>query len=357
MALYNNFILSGLFIICALLIWVFGVKLAKAVDVVVNHYGWGEAIGGMLFLAIIADLPEIAITASAAYKHEYVIAVSNLLGGIAIQTVVLVLIDIFGVGRKAPLTNKGHSTILKIEGITVILILVILLLGYLNTNSIKLPVKYSFEMICLAIWFISIWWTKKLYDRHKIKKQAKTNIQDFQPSTIISTIAKPINIHKSNKVASAIVIIIIGSLVMLFAGIGLEMSGEILSKRWGLSGVVFGGTILALCTALPEISTGIASAKIRDYQMAVSDIFGGNAFLPVLFLMAALIGGESILPNLKISNIYLTSVGILLTTIYMIGMLLHSKKNTQTTSLVSLRVRVSIFDLVLRYARLGHRLI
>ena len=107
---------------------------------------------------------------------------------------------------------------------------------------------------------------------------------------------------------------------------GLEVSGEILSKRWGMDGVVFGATILALCTALPEISTGIASAKIRDYQMAVSDIFGGNAFLPVLFLMAALIGGESILPGLKVSDIYLTSVGILLTTIYMIGMLFHSKK-------------------------------
>ena len=66
MALYNNFILGGLFILCASLIWIFGVKLAKAVDVVVNHYGWGEAIGGMLFLAIIADLPEIAITAFAA---------------------------------------------------------------------------------------------------------------------------------------------------------------------------------------------------------------------------------------------------------------------------------------------------
>ena len=326
MALYNNFILSGLFVICALLIWVFGVKLAKAVDVVVNHYNWGEAIGGMLFLAIIADLPEIAITGYAAYKHEYVIAVSNLLGGIAIQTVVLVLIDIFGVGRKAPLTNKGHSRILKIEGATVILILVVLLLGYLNASSIKLPVKYSFEMVCLAIWFISIWWTKKLYDQHKIKKQAKTNIQAFHPSTIITTITKPINIHKNNKVASAILIIIIGSLVMLFAGIGLEISGEILSKRWGLSGVVFGGTILALCTALPEISTGIASAKIRDYEMAMSDIFGGNSFLALLLLMAAMISGESLLGYFSPSDIYLIWVGITLTIVYLIGMNYHSKK-------------------------------
>jgi cation:H+ antiporter len=60
--------------------------------------------------------------------------------------------------------------------------------------------------------------------------------------------------------------------------------------------------------------------------MAVSDIFGGNAFLPVLFLMASMIGGDAILPNLKPSDIYLTVLGIILTGIYMAGMVIHSKK-------------------------------
>jgi cation:H+ antiporter len=109
-----------------------------------------------------------------------------------------------------------------------------------------------------------------------------------------------------------------------------------------MSGVLFGGTILALCTALPEISTGIASAKIRDYNMAVSDIFGGNAFLPVLFLMASLIGGDAILPNLKPSDIYLTVLGIILTGIYMIGMVIHSKKQI-------LRMGIDSFIVVIVY--------
>jgi cation:H+ antiporter len=60
--------------------------------------------------------------------------------------------------------------------------------------------------------------------------------------------------------------------------------------------------------------------------MAVSDIFGGNAFLPVLFLVASLISGEAILPNLKPSDIYLTTLGIILTGVYMAGMVIHSKK-------------------------------
>ena len=312
MIIYSSSALGILFVVCALLIWVFGIKLSKAIDEIVNHYGWGEAIGGIVFLAIITNLPEIAITAVAAFNHDYDIAVSNILGGIAIQTAVLVLIDIYGVGRKAPLTLKGHSKILLFEGLTVIIILSLVIAANKFPTYHYLRHTTAFEWIILFTWLVSIWGIKRLYQLNQIKKVSKHQTNNIVLSTV--------------KVKKAIIVTILGAIITLVAGYGLEVSGEVLSKRWGMDGIVFGATILALCTALPEISTGIASAKIRDYQMAVSDIFGGNAFLPVLFLMAALIGGESILPGLKVSDIYLTSVGILLTTIYMIGMLFHSKK-------------------------------
>ena len=79
MSLYGNTLLAFIFIVCATLIWVFGIKLSKSIDHIVNHYGWGEAIGGIVFLAIITNLPEIVITAVAAYKNDYDIAVSNIL--------------------------------------------------------------------------------------------------------------------------------------------------------------------------------------------------------------------------------------------------------------------------------------
>ena len=73
----------------------------------------------------------------------------------------------------------------------------------------------------------------------------------------------------------------------LAAGIVLERDRRARSPgHLGVSGVVFGATFLAAATALPEVSTGIASVRLGDYQLAVSDIFGGNAFLPVLFLLA-----------------------------------------------------------------------
>ena len=76
-----------------------------------------------------------------------------------------------------------------------------------------------------------------------------------------------------------------------------------------MSGVVFGATFLAAATALPEVSTGIASVRLGDYQLAVSDIFGGNAFLPVLFLLAGLSRAAPCSRRRRTTDIYLTDSG------------------------------------------------
>jgi cation:H+ antiporter len=330
----SSVVLIIVFLVSTIAIWVSGIKLTKAIDAITAHYNLGEAFGGMVFLSIITNLPEIAITAVAAYHRDYDIAISNLLGGIAIQTVVLVLIDIFGVGRSAPLTERGHSKVLIVEGVALIFILSMVIIASQFPSTLFFARSTPFEWIILAIWLGTIYLTSSFMTLKK-----KSLLVQHKVSTQILKMPKS---KFKGSLKAAIGVLIIGALITLFAGWALEVTGEQLSIRWGMSGVLFGATILALCTALPEISTGIASAKIRDYNMAVSDIFGGNAFLPVLFLMASLIGGDAILPNLKPSDIYLTVLGIILTGIYMIGMVVHSKKQI-------LRMGIDSFVVVLVY--------
>ena len=112
----------------------------------------------------------------------------------------------------------------------------------------------------------------------------------------------------------------IGAAITLAAGVVLEQSGEEIATHLGMTGVVFGATILAAATSLPEVSTGIAAVRLGDYQLAVSDIFGGNAFLPVLFLLAGLLSGSAVLPQAQATDIYLTALGIVLTVIYLWGL-------------------------------------
>ncbi len=113
-----------------------------------------------------------------------------------------------------------------------------------------------------------------------------------------------------------------------------------LTTNLGLSGVLFGATVLAAATALPELSTGITSVRMKDYQLAISDIFGGNAFLPVLFLLAGLISGKAVLPDAQASDIYLAGLGILLTCIYAAGLIFRPRRQVLGIGVDSLIVLI-----------------
>ena len=92
-----------------------------------------------------------------------------------------------------------------------------------------------------------------------------------------------------------------------------------LADRAGINGVIFGATVLATATALPEISSGIAAVRLGDNALAIGDIFGGNAFQVCLFLVADLIAGAPVLPSAGRLNSWLASLGVGLTAIYAIG--------------------------------------
>jgi len=124
----------------------------------------------------------------------------------------------------------------------------------------------------------------------------------------------------------AVAIFVAAAIVTLVAGVALEVSGSAIADQVHLNGAVFGATVLAAATALPELSTGLAAVKIEDFELAVSDIFGGNAFLPVLFLPATLLAGASVLGKAAKTDVFMAALGILLTGVYVFGLIFRPQK-------------------------------
>lgn len=309
-----------IFIVGAAAVWLAGIQLSRTTDAIDTRFGFGQALGGLIFLAITTNLPEIAIVVSASLSHNTGIAIGNILGGIAIQTVVLVILDGFGLRRKAALTYEAASLQLVLEGVLVISVLVISIMGTQLPQSVMFARLAPGDLLIAALWLIGLWLINKA--RTDLPWQEKGRAPDT---------SRPDQKDSQEKVekwstARVLIVFTISAVVTLLAGVVLEESGNAIAGHIGLSGVLFGSTVLAAATSLPEVSTGLASVKIGDYDLAFSDIFGGNSFLPVLFLLATLISGQSVLPQAKNTDIYLASLGALLTAIYIYGLIFRPKR-------------------------------
>src|SRR3954467_2734256 len=148
----------GIFLASAAVIWIAGVKLSDATDIISVRFGLGQALGGVHPPASATNLPEVAITASAAWHGDLGVAVGNILGGIAIQTVVLVLLDAFGMrGEKRPLTYRAASLTLVIEGLLVIAVLIVAIAAtQLPASLILLRVTPDSVLVAL-FWAAGVW--------------------------------------------------------------------------------------------------------------------------------------------------------------------------------------------------------
>jgi cation:H+ antiporter len=123
-----------------------------------------------------------------------------------------------------------------------------------------------------------------------------------------------------------VLVFALASGVTLIAGVVLEQSGNALANRWGINGVIFGATILAAVTALPEISTGIRAVRLGQVGLAMGDIFGGNQVQMTLFLVADLLAGKPVLQTVSASSSWLGGIGVVVTALFAGGLVIRPPK-------------------------------
>jgi cation:H+ antiporter len=317
----------GIFIAAGELIWWVGGILASTTDAIDAHFGWGEGLGGAVFLAIATNLPEVAIIVGGVYTGSLGLAVGNILGGIAIQTVVLVLLDGPGLRSRVPLSSLVSSLTIALEGLVLIAILMLCVMGALSPPTLIFARTTPAELAILAAWIGSLF----LISHHEDNQGWRTARESIaEESALVAPQRRPIS--------QIYVLFAFGAVATLLAGVALALSSDVIATRWHMQGVIFGATFLAAVTALPEVTTGLYAIKAGRYELAMSDIIGGNAFLPVLFLFATLLSNKPLLPDAQGPDLYLAALGALLTAVYCVGVILRSQRMLLGAGLDSLLV-------------------
>lgn len=287
--------LAAILAVSAGAVWVSGETLARTADALSTRFGLGQALGGLLLLAVATNLPEAAIVASAALRGDMSMAVGNLLGGVAAQTLVLVAIDRWGVRGGVPLMTQAASPALAVEALLVIAVLALVGIGRQLAPATTIGPLSAGDLLLPAVWLAGVVAIGRMRSPLGATEPAAT---------------RPAGTTRAAAAAFAV-----ASLVTMAGGVGLEVAGDALAKRLGIGGVLFGATVLAAATSLPELSTGIAAARAGERELAVSDILGGNAVLPVMLVMASLLAWRSAFADIDPISLLLCGLGIVMTAV------------------------------------------
>jgi len=301
--------------------WVAGTMLSKTTDALDARLGLGQDIGGLIFLSIAGSLPEVAITVSAAAQGNLQLAAGNLIGGVAIQTMVLLICD-YAVGPKRPLTYLVGRLTPVLEGLLVIVLVAGVDMGSLLKTSTAIAGRVNpVSILLVVVWVVGIF----VINRAAKNPRWSVEMPGSNPGRHRHERAHPEQPHPFASWSTARVAGLFGvaSTITLGAGVVLEQSGNDLANRVGVNGVIFGATVLAAASALPEISSGIAAVALGDHALAMGDILGGNAFQVCLFLLADLVAGQPVLQAAGPQNAWLAALGIALTAIYGFGVIVR----------------------------------
>jgi cation:H+ antiporter len=92
---------------------------------------------------------------------------------------------------------------------------------------------------------------------------------------------------------SGLVLLLIGSRLVVWSGVGL-------GQALGLSELIIGLTVVAVGTSLPELATSIAGVVKKQHSIAVGNVVGSN-----LINLTAILGIPSILKPMKVESVVL----------------------------------------------------
>lgn len=294
--------------VAALVIVVAGSRLSRWADMLADRTGLGEAIFGGLFLAGVTSLPDFAATLSAAIDSRPDLAMSNVMGSMAVNLAFLGVADI--VYRKANLEHAAASSVNLMMAVLLIVLLALPLIA-IFTPTVALWSIHPITPVIVVAYLFGLRLVHHTQERPM-----------WSPRLTHQTVSDTPEKSHGGSSASVWLGFISMAVVTGLAGWLLMEAGKGIADHTGLSETVVGGLFTALATSTPELVTTIAAVRIGALTLAVSNIFGTNCF-NMLVVAAADVGYAhgSIYHDMAAVQMTWGLVSILMTAILLLGML------------------------------------
>lgn len=251
--------------ICAAVIAIVGTRITRVVDQLADRTGIGEAAAGAVLLGAATSLGGSVLSVTAAWNNHPELAVSNALGGIAVQTFFLAVADMFY--RRANLEHAAASVPnLMQNGLLICLLSIIMLAPLLPDVTVwgvhpVTPLLFGFY----------------LYGINLVHKSSESPMwRPFQTRETREDV--PDDTAAMPSMVRLWVEFLIMMAVLGVAGWTLEPSATIIAKETGLGQTVIGVLLTAISTSIPELVTSVAAVRRGALTLAVGGIIGGNAF-------------------------------------------------------------------------------
>jgi cation:H+ antiporter len=250
------------FAACIVAVLTAGTKLTRYGDVIADKTGMGRAWVGVVLLASVTSLPELATGISSVALFDVPnIALGDIFGSCMFNLVIVAVLD--ALQRQQPISARVHEgQVLSASfGIFLLSVAAISLLGRDVMPAVGWIGVYSLLFIAL---YIASMRTVFQYERRRIAQF----VQDVAHETS----------RDNMPLRTAVIRYAINAGITVTAAIFLPAIGERIAAETGLTQTFVGNVFIAASTSLPELTVAIAALRIDAADMAVGNIFGSNLF-------------------------------------------------------------------------------
>ena len=249
-------------IIMIILGFIFLVKgadlLVKSATSIAKKFGLSEILIGLTIVALGTSLPEVFITITSAIDGH-----SDLIIGNAIGSCICNFLFVIGLSSLIR-PVKFQKRIIRVHlPIGIFVMLLLLFLGNTEKLGEAQTITRGQGVVLLLCTLAYILYT--IYEEKKAKDK------EFDEKMI-----KDVKSKENSSITRIIIYMVLGILGLKFGSDFVVDNAIIIAENFGLSERFIGMTIVAIGTALPEIITGIISAKRGEADLLLGNITGSN---------------------------------------------------------------------------------